>query len=439
MDKRSPNKFRITLVILGAFALAFAYAPFRQTLADTMTSTDFMMQDGIVDMFGGYSSSTDFQVVTGGTSIISGDATSSHFGSNTGPVNYSQYTPNSENWRWYSDANDETPVSALSSENVAPSNIPDFQAIKLRVTIKEESGLYGAAAVKYGLEYSLSSNFSSSVAFVTEAGSCVVTSTWCYATTTSGGIDNGIITTALLSTSGACSGGVGVGCGTHNTSAISISTSTQSSGGVVPGTTYYFRPVYMADEEAVPLTSTSSYPSLVMQGAALSFTVSGIVQGTSTYGVTTSVSSTPISLPFGALSVATSEIAAQQLTVTTNAQNGYELYALEDAAFKDGSGDVLPGVAGTNPSPLAWATGCVSTSTGCYGYHAGSPVLSGGSTRFAPNDTYAKLTTSSAEVGYSAYAVASATMDMVYRIEANGSQKSGSYQNNVIYIVAPSF
>ena len=204
-------------------------------------------------------------------------------------------------------------------------------------------------------------------------------------------------------------------------------------------TTYFFRPINTVDGTVIPLGATSSYPSLVMQGATLTFLVSGLPQSNSTNGVTTNVSTTATGIPFGSLALSTSTIGAQRLTITTNAANGYEIYTEQDQQLSDGHGDTVPGVAGTNASPLGWSVGCVATATGCYGYHAGSPVLSGGSTRFAANDSYAALTSSIAEVGYGGAPASGTTMDMVYRIQIAGTQITGAYQNNIVYVVAPSY
>ena len=445
---------RVRNYIIAVFAAVFfvvAVAPLLRSLADTASSTNFTIQDGFVGMFGGYASSTDFQVVSGGAPMINNNATSSHFESNTGPVNFSDYAPVSQTWRWYGDPNDETPTSSLAAENTSPSNIANGQIIKLRLNIKETGGINGSDNLKFRIEFAQSSDFMVSPGFVAEAGSgCAATSTWCYATST-GGNDNQIISTKVLSTSGACSGAVGVGCGTHNTSGVSISTSTQNAGatteyeftlvasGALTGESYFFRPINTADGSAVPLGATSSYPSLLTQGATLTFTVTGLPQSTSTNGVTTNVSTTATGIPFGTLALGTSTIGAQRLYVTTDAANGYELYTEQDQQLTDTRGDKVPGVLGTNSTPLAWTSGCTSTSTGCYGYHAGSPVLAGGSTRFAANDSYASLTSTIAEVGFSSVPTTSSTMDMVYRLQISGTQITGSYQNNLIYVVAPSF
>jgi hypothetical protein len=453
MAKIKPPHNQIYRWIILAFAgalFAFAAFPFARSAADTGTSTDFIVQDGFVGVFGGNASSTDFQVIMDGAPIMNGNAASTDFNSDTGPVNYSDFTPVSQTWRWYGDANDETPTSSLAAEGVAPSNIANAQIIKLRLNIKEMSGIMGSAGFKMRLQFAQSSDFTVTPGFVAEAGSCTASSTWCYATST-GGNDNQTISTAVLSTSGSCSGGVGNGCGTHNTSGISVSTSTQSAGvtteyeftivanDAITGNTYFFRPINTADGTAIPLGATSSYPSLVTQGATLTFSVSGLPQSTSTNGVTTNVSTTATAVPFGSLTLGTSTIGAQRLTITTNAANGYEVYTGQDQQLADARGDLVPGVMGTNAAPLGWSTGCVTTATGCYGYHAGSPVLSGGSTRFAANDSYAALTSTIAEVGYGGAPASGTSMDMVYRIQVAGTQGTGAYQNNIMYVVAPSF
>jgi hypothetical protein len=421
-----------------------------RSFADTASSTDFTDQDGFVGIFGGASSSTDFQVIAGGSPIVNGSATSTDFNSDTGPVNYSDYSPALQTWRWYGDASDETPTSPLAGEKVAPSTIINTQMIKLRLNIEEMSGVMGISNLKFRLQFAQSSDFTMSPGFVAETGNCTSASTWCYATST-GGNDNQVISTAVLSTSNACSGGVGNGCGTHNTSGVSVSTSTQNPGatteyeftlmasGVPYGTTYFFRPINTADGTVIPLGATSSYPSLVVQSTTITFTVGGLPQSTSTNGVTTNVSTTATGIPFGALALGTSTIGAQRLWITTNASNGYEVYAEQDQQLTGSYGKQIPAVLGTNANPLAWSSGCSSTSTGCYGYHAGSPVLSGGSTRFAAVDSYAALTSTIAEVGYGGTPTSSSTMDMVYRIQIAGAQVAGTYQDNLFYVVAPSF
>jgi hypothetical protein len=418
--------------------------------ADISSSTDFVVQDSYVGFFSGTSSSTDFTVVQGSTPFISNNNSSTDFIGHNGPENFSTFSPESYTWRWYGDASNETPTSSLATENSSPSNVSSSFPLKLRLDIVETGGV-GADNVKFGLQYSTFSDFSSGVGAVTEIGSCTASSTWCYVSVAGGGSDNSVVSSTVLSTSGPCTSGVGTGCGTHNTSAVSTSTFTQTASTtaeyefIIEGITtaagqaYFFRPIYEANGMPAPLHGATNYPSLVSSGATLTFSVSGLPQGTSTSGIVTNVSTTATSISFGTLALATSTAAAQQLTVTTNAPNGYELYALQDSPLTNGGGYTIPGVQGTNVSPLPWASGCNATSTACYGYHPASPVLSGGSTRFAADDTYAALTSTPAEIGYAGAPSTSSTVTVVYRLQAGVTQVNGSYGDDITYVVAPSF
>jgi len=438
-----------TLLILTALALEAAFAVPYFSRADNASSTSFFVQDATIGAYAGFASSTDFEQANGGTGILNNNASSTDFSAQTGPVNYSEFSPQSQNWRWYADADDETPTSPLADENAAPPDIENQSVIKLRLTIKDAGG-EGADSVKFSMQFSTASDFSGSVGTVAETGSCNASSTWCYATST-GGNDNAVISTKLLADADACSGGVGSGCGTHNTSGATVSTSTQTANaaaeyeftlmpsGAPRNTVYFFRAVDSGTGQPVPAAASSSYPSATVGGANLLVSVDGLPQGTATNGVTTTVATTPADIPFGTLDFGAPATAAQRIMVTTNASSGYELYVMQTQPLMNDSGYTIPGVNATNLSPSPWSSACSATLSGCYGYHSGAPVLAGGSTRFAPNDSYASFATSTAEVGYSPAAVTSSTLDMVYKIQAGATQVNGSYQNDISYIIAPSF
>lgn len=349
-----------------------------------------------------------------------------------------------QNWRWYDDENNETPLTALASENVAPSNIAFDNTLKLRVTALESGGGRGAN-VKFKLQFSEVSDFSSGVVDVEELGSCSTTSLWCY--DDGGGLDNATSSSKVLSDSDSCSAGVGDGCGTHNESGTSLSTFIQEPNtateyeftirhaGARVNVVYFFRLYDVVNDVAVDTGGT--YPSLTTEGAALSFSVSGLSTGSVTEGVTTDVTTTATAVPFGALAAATETEAAQRLTVTTNATAGYRIFAFARQGLLSGATEIAP-VTGTNAAPSAWGTGC--TGVGCYGYHAGDDVLGSGTTaRFSPNDTYAQFTSSLAEVAYSATPVSSETTDIVYKVEIDIEQPGGQYSTNVVFIAVPVF
>ncbi|OGD31419.1 hypothetical protein A3C91_04765 [Candidatus Azambacteria bacterium RIFCSPHIGHO2_02_FULL_52_12] len=363
-------------------------------------------------------------------------------------ITASGYRPQSQNWRWYDDEINETPTIALAAENIAPINIIDQNILKLRVTIKDTAGVAGPN-VKMKLQFSEYSDFSSSVADVVEQGSCTGGSLWCYAD--GGGVDNALITTATLSDAGACSGGAGIGCGTHNESGTSASALAPQASAAVEfeftirhagaraNTVYFFRPFFVGNGIPAPFGAGKAYPSVSTEGAALTFTVSGLPSGTATEGITTNVATTPASVAFGTLSFGTIIQGAQRLSVSTNATEGYQIFlAQSQGLLSPAPSEILP-VSSTNAAPASWASACPSSAVGCYGYHPGDDVLAAGSLRFTPNDTYAQLETTPREIAYSQYPVTAEANDVVFRIQITNQQEPGSYQSAIGYIAVPTF
>jgi hypothetical protein len=350
----------------------------------------------------------------------------------------------SQNWRWYDDENNETPGTALAGENVAPTNVAFDNTLKLRVTALEIGGGRGSN-VKFKIQFSEVSDFSSGVVDVEEIGSCTPISLWCY--DDGAGIDNATSSSKVLSDSDSCSGGVGNGCGTHNESGTSGSLFVQEpnaateyeftlrNAGARVNVVYFFRLYDVVNDVAVDTGGT--YPSLTTEGAALSFSVVGLSSGSVTEGVTTDITTTATAIPFGTLVAGVESEAAQRLTVTTNATAGYRIFAFARQGLLSGSTEISP-VTGTNATPSSWSLGC--SGVGCYGYHTGDDVLGSGSTaRFAPNDTFAQFTNSLSEIAFSATPVSSETTDLVYKIEIAAEQPAGSYSTNVVFVAVPVF
>ncbi|MBP9760131.1 MAG: hypothetical protein KBD24_02055, partial [Candidatus Pacebacteria bacterium] len=180
-------------------------------------------------------------------------------------------------------------------------------------------------------------------------------------------------------------------------------------------------------------------PSVVSASGAVTFTIQGVATGSSTEGVTTDVTTTATAISFGSLSLGVDRNAAQRLTVSTNATEGYQMLMYERQNLTAGGGASISDITGTNATPSTWVAGCLVSAQSCYGYHAGDNTLAGGSTRFLLNDTYAALDGSLAEVAYSSGPVSTESTDIVYRIRANVSQPAGVYESKVVYIVVPVF
>lgn len=64
--------------------------------------------------------------------------------------------------------------------------------------------------------------------------------------------------------------------------------------------------------------------------ASISFSIAGVAASTSTCGITTDVTTTAAAVPFGDVSIAAFNEAAQTLTITTNAVNGYSVTTIQN-------------------------------------------------------------------------------------------------------------
>jgi hypothetical protein len=352
-----------------------------------------------------------------------------------------------QNWQWFDDENSLTPSSALAGENISPINVSNGNTIKLRITVAEMSGVSGNN-VKMRLQYSNFSDFSANVYDVNPIWDCELDSEWCFAD--GAGNDNATITAKVLSDSDACVGGVGDGCGSHNEAGTTTSNIyhkaranaefeyTIKHSGARANAVYFFRLYDHVNDEVVLASTTATYPSLTTEGALLTFSISGIDASTLTEGTTTDVSTTATSVPFGTLTINHGKIAAQRLTVSTNATEGYQIFVFQRQGLTSGSGEIDP-VTGTNPSPGAWTSVCDSGAESCYGYHAGDDSLFGGSARFAPDDTFARFDSSPYEIVYNPYSVTNEITDVVFKVLARDAEDPGDYQSGVVYVVVPVF
>ncbi len=356
------------------------------------------------------------------------------------------FTPSIKDWRWYDDATVETPLVPLSVANVSPNEVPNRNQIALRVTIGERKGV-SQNNVKYRLEYDQSPLFNNPQPVVAIA-SCTDTSVWCYTSVPQ--TDNATITTALLSTSDSCIASAGLGCGTHNSSPNVASTFTHQafadtefafyieSRTARVGAVYYFRMVENSNNTIVSTFASSTYPSLVSESANLVLTVDGLPAGTTTSGITTDRATEPDTVAFSDFVLRTPLHAAHRVSIDTNASDGYRVLMRTRGPFSSASNVEIDNITGTNAIPVPWATGCVNNAKSCVGYHTSDATLSGNSTRFALNDTYAGLSTTAEEVMYSPIPT-SDNHDIVFKLEVRHTQPPGQYGTEIVYIAMPMY
>ncbi len=364
-------------------------------------------------------------------------------------VRTASFSPRTQDWRWYDDEYNLTPTTSLAGINSSPIDIANDDVIVLRITVAETKNI-ARDDVRFKLQYSEYANFSTSTDVLATSTCTISTSTWCYANAS--GTDNGIVSSTTLPDVDTCTLGVGDGCGTYNVTPTYLTGYRHENGAAAEysfaiqskyprvNTVYYFRLYDLVQDIPVEINTGESYPSLVTEGASLTFAIAGIASSTVTEGITTDIGATATSIPYGSLSIGNDIEAAQRLTVTTNAPEGYQLYLTSPSELMSASGSFVPPVTGTNQSPVGWGTGCIVSAAGCFGYHAGDDTLDSGSTRFAANDTYARFSTTTLdEVVYNGAPVTNESIDMVYKVKARSMQAAGQYSTIIRYIAVPTF
>jgi hypothetical protein len=358
------------------------------------------------------------------------------------------YGAQSQDWRWYDDAQNETPTTTLAATNTAPTDIDFDNPIVLRVTLREVNGADGVN-VKYKLQFSESPIFATTTD-VSPAGGCTNLSYWCY--TDGGGLDNATITTRTISDADTCAGGVGNGCGTHNEAPTTTTTFVHRTGaatefsfpivssGARVNRVYYFRAYDVTNDEPVPLGGGEAYPSLVTKGASLIFQMSGLSSTTVTEGVTLDVDSSPSQISFGSIPNEVFVEAGHRLVIDSNGTQGHQILMRMNGNMLSSTGAIIEPITSTNAAPTNWSTACSALALSCFGYHSGDDTLQGNSTRFSAIDTYARVSTTTLdEVSYSSQPVIGETTDIIFRIFVRQLQEAGLYENNIMYISVPIF
>lgn len=202
----------------------------------------------------------------------------------------------------------------------------------------------------------------------------------------------------------------------------------------------------VAHIEAVRVTATVD--------PTISFSIAGIASGQTRCGVSTDVTTTALSVPFGTMSLNTFKTLAHDLTVSTNATGGYVVTASEnDQLGKDGA--TTPNIAdapGNNTlesesTSDEWTTATVNgfgfslqnvdaasvpfqytTATGnCTGTFCSRQFadIAGAET---PQTIFSSTTVANAENVY-----------VCYRLSVGATQTAGDYQNQITYTATGTF
>lgn len=186
----------------------------------------------------------------------------------------------------------------------------------------------------------------------------------------------------------------------------------------------------------------------------ITFRIGGVTSGTSACGLTTNVTTTSTVVPFGSLSISSFTVAAQYLSVSTNAVNGYVVTGIESDQLAKG-GATCTGTGSGNASCITDSIGdnglmtssvtapWTSTAVSGFGYTLADPNSS-----TTPAFTFASGYRQFADLQNSgtpqtlfsgATVVNNANVYVCYKAAVSASQAAGDYTNNLTYRATATF
>lgn len=169
------------------------------------------------------------------------------------------------------------------------------------------------------------------------------------------------------------------------------------------------------------------------------FTVAGLSTSTAVNGTSTTRTSTATAIPFGTLEADVIQTLAQQLTVTTNADQGFAITVYQDNNLRSSTGADIDGFidGAYTDTPSAWVGPSVAPTDektwGHWGLTSGDADLFGSNLWVSPSTTPRTV--------FSHNDVANATTTNVgYQVEISGLQEAGDdYSTTLTYIATPVF
>ena len=261
-------------------------------------------------------------------------------------------------------------------------------------------------------------------------GSSPSGATWGVATTT---------TTIQFTTSGS---------NVASSSAIVILIGTNATSGAT-GDTQIINPTAGSYEIAVggTMQDSGSFRVVILDNVTVSasvdtnfsFSVGGVGTGLTVNGTTTSTTSTATTIPFGTLTSGVISTLAQDLTVTTNAANGFAVTVYQDSNLLSSTGADIDGFidgAYTN-TPTGWVAPSGNPTNektwGHWGLTSNDPDLFGSNQWVSPSTTPRTV--------FSHTSVVSASTTRVgYQVQITPLQEAGNdYTTTLTYIATPTF
>lgn len=179
------------------------------------------------------------------------------------------------------------------------------------------------------------------------------------------------------------------------------------------------------------LLFTSGVATTVSVDPALTFTVANYGSAVNSSGDTGEVTTTATSIPFGTVDGGSVGNGSQTLTVSTNADHGYNLYINKTQILTDGAGDTYRDQGNLLSSPQNFDGSGTQSS---FAVTDDSTNISLGSNKWG------KIPVASTSAIDSATGpVSSQVVHTEFKVETSNTQPPGTYTTTVIYTVTPTY
>lgn len=207
----------------------------------------------------------------------------------------------------------------------------------------------------------------------------------------------------------------------------------------------------MTDSGATRVVILTAVTVTATVDTIFTFAVDGTTAGTAINSQTTTGDTSSTTIPFGTLDELAATTSAQQLTVGTNAANGYVVTVQLDQALLSSTGEDINGFnngSDTN-TPATWAvpSGTLG-SPDTYGHWGvtsdDTSITSRAGNEFADNLFIAASTTPREVMQHTGPVAADSgvglgTTTVGYRVEISALQQAGDYSTTLTYVATPTF
>lgn len=175
------------------------------------------------------------------------------------------------------------------------------------------------------------------------------------------------------------------------------------------------------------------------------FTVTGVAGNQTVNGTTTGATTTATLIPFGQLQAGVASTAAQDLTVVTNARNGFVVTVTSDGQLNSATGADIDSFSdgGNQTTPIAWAS--PSGTVGLEDTYGHWGLTSDDVDHFAAQETYVAASTTPVEVfthdgPTNGTVTGEGTTRVGYTVQVSSLQEAAEdYQATLTYVATPVF